>query len=910
MIEIVGWVGAIALIVVVLFLRAVLAMPFARTSARFVPAGPAAGLGPLFEAAARDLETLGFSGPRWVLASRADGEPVTLPLRAVFQNADGGLAWLGPPANARAPHRLFVHFNDRLRDGRLAISQPFDPYFEATQTDEIVARTAAEPGLVAQWGAHRRWVAGLGSEPVVADDAEILDQAGGLMERQRKALLARGELRALSDTVAVPRLGLGLRMVWRLLRMPKPPPDPRPVPAERLALLARVQDVIRHRAPPRRAQWLLFAASVVLFMGLGALLWDARFAVVILVVVLIHELGHFLAMRAFGYRNVHILALPLVGGVAMGVDATPGATRSAWMSLMGPLPGIVIGWVLLGLVLTGNAPEWSHDWIWPFTIAFLVDNYLNVLPIPPLDGAHVVEKLLPLRHARLQTAFLGIAAAVGIWFAISYGYYLLAALAAFQLVALPANWRTRKAEAELATDTTLPKQPQARMLGVLRHLERRLGPPRNATARINEAFQTLTRLDTVPMGVVSRVITGSVYLGLLVVPVTALFLFAGPLGGLAGPGEDRYAAIERERIATLESARALPLSELLASSSTEPLPVPADEHALAAADSKLGRPLPDEIRALYRIANGVPALDIQPVEAIETAAARLDRDVAPHFDNLLIDLGGDADSWAEIPLADARHWWHLGGLDEAPLFYLPDPDARLPGIRVVSYDFESPSAYASLREWLDQTWGARQQYEAEEAARGAREAQVRAALRDAPVSSLAESWSPPDLWMRWMIEESAWPTGADDATIAAAQTRLGVALPADLVELLRLHDGFPPVHLLPASNLARWHKRRAQVREGFAESHFNIETREYAVPAQGGVPIESLAEDDVQDCIVVTAFDRPEAARALWPRLLWCPTHTSGVWIDLSAHRRYESFRLWLFEQAAPALAMRQHLDG
>src|SRR4029079_2499165 len=126
------------------------------------------------------------------------------------------------------------------------------------------------------------------------------------------------------------------------------------------------------------------------FAGLGALVWNPRYAVILLVVIGIHELGHYLAMRAFGYRNVHMLALPLIGGVTIGQEANPSASKRAWMSLMGPLPGIVIGWLLMfATPALASVPElaaWVGD-AWPL---FLVINYLNLLPIPPLDGARVV----------------------------------------------------------------------------------------------------------------------------------------------------------------------------------------------------------------------------------------------------------------------------------------------------------------------------------------------------------------------------------------------------------------------------------------------------------------------------------------------------------------------------------------
>ena len=919
MIELVALFGALLLVFAVLLLRGLTAFPFPRLHAALVPAAPPAGTAELFEQAFAELAALGFVAPRWVLLRRADGGELTHPLRAVLQAPDGGLAWLAPPAAVRSPHRLYVHYSHRLDDGRLAVSQPFDLYFEATQFAELVARSGAEPGFAAQWNAHRAWLATLGAVPRPCGDADILDEAGAFAERQRQALLADGRLRRLSDELAVPKLRFAVALLLAWWRSPKAPADPRPAPAERLALLARLQETVRRRAPPRRTQWTLFAVSVALFVALGALFWGAGIALGILLVVLVHEFGHFAAMRAFGYRNVHVLALPLVGGVAMGEDVAPSATRRAWMSLMGPLPGIVIGWALLLPALLGLWPEALAAPLLTLATLFLLLNYLNVLPVPPLDGAHVLQALLPLRWVRLQTVLLASAALLGGLLAWHFDLKLLALLALLHLLGVPSAWRAQGVARRLARQPeALPAHRGARILHVLRAFERQLGPATQPQQRINQALAAVTQLELRPMGHAARLATGTVYFGLLAGPLLLLVL-GGVFGALLPDGgawsaesEAAAEAAYRERAEverTLQAqARSLPLPQLLQGGDAgATVPAPAAEAALAAAEARLGGALPDELRALYAQADGAPALALQPIDAVVPAARLLDDVFGAEGGPLFVPRPGDDAAFAEIPLRDARGWWHLGGYDQAPLFYLPRPDPRLPGQRVLRYDFEAPAGYATLRDWLEASWVEATLAERDERALAARLQAQREAWRDAPVGELLDTFPRPGLLARWLSDGPDWPDGASDAALAAAEARLALRLPPDYAELLRRHDGFPPLQLLPAAELARWREQRARFDDASVQLLFG--SGPVLTADDGGVTLAQLSEAMVAECVLVAALRLPEAAQRerLHPQLVWCPqADPAQRWIELHSRRAHADFRHWLIGRSAPlAVALR-----
>jgi hypothetical protein len=162
MLELLYLIGAIMLVVLVQTLRGILAMPFPRLRIAAIAEPPA----PVQEALATALAeaaALGFGAPVWLQHQRVDGQPALSPHWVALRHASlGSRLWLAPPVNAQCAHWPQAYFTDRLRDGRIALSQAFDPYFVETQHAGLVARVGGEPTLAAQWQTHQTWVLALG----------------------------------------------------------------------------------------------------------------------------------------------------------------------------------------------------------------------------------------------------------------------------------------------------------------------------------------------------------------------------------------------------------------------------------------------------------------------------------------------------------------------------------------------------------------------------------------------------------------------------------------------------------------------------------------------------------------------------------------------------------------------------
>ena len=688
MFDLIAIVAAIVFVLLVLQLRAMLAMHFPKQSVRLVPGdwSHLVAAEDVIAQATQEFTALGFTGPQWLSVNPQPIEAAHVRAMACYRHADDGtVAFLVPMFLAETPNRCIAYFVTRLQDGRSVVSQPSDPFFAITATPEEPAQLLAPAATADLLAAHRGFVAQHGMAAGDAcSDATVIDLAGRWMNTRRERLLARGDLVEDRDGIARPRLGFAIRALRAFWSRPKWPPNTDPIPPARLTQIAMSGARIRERAPTASMQWLLFIASNLLFMAVGGIVFGLQFALILLVVIAIHEAGHYLAMRVFGYRNVQMLALPLVGGVTVGHEAHPRATHRAWMSLMGPLPGIVIGWALLVAALAARDEGWMLHAAW----VFLAINYLNVVPVPPLDGGHIVQAMLPARWYGLRIGFLVVACLAGAAASFAFGLVGLAVIVLLQLGQVGSLLQNRRAIQHLLAQGGVPAdtlRPRKLRLA-FEALERVAGPTARAQARIAQAEDIVRSLDVVPMSVTSRVLTGGVYAALLAVPLAALVAFVGwglwsdddPLAR-AGARDAAYTALEQkaatmseaqlraelgdaleddasvaedlraqwvarqmsvELVRDVEASRQRAMEEL-AHADVEALvvrferpswwlrwffqvpdwPTPASDEALSEAERRIDDALPDELRDFYALHDGFPLLQLGAVAEIAPVSA-------------------------------------------------------------------------------------------------------------------------------------------------------------------------------------------------------------------------------------------------------------------------------------------------
>ncbi len=114
---------------------------------------------------------------------------------------------------------------------------------------------------------------------------------------------------------------------------------------------------------------------------------------VVFVSVLVHELGHALAFRAFGYPST--IQLMMFGGVTTpAIDAPLSWWKDVVSTLAGPLFGASLGFLCLW---ASGAFPWGETVYRALRIAFTANAgwaILNLLPILPMDGGRVSRALL------------------------------------------------------------------------------------------------------------------------------------------------------------------------------------------------------------------------------------------------------------------------------------------------------------------------------------------------------------------------------------------------------------------------------------------------------------------------------------------------------------------------------------
>lgn len=130
--------------------------------------------------------------------------------------------------------------------------------------------------------------------------------------------------------------------------------------------------------------------SLLIYAGLFYIIFDQNLAYIaaILLVIIIHELGHFSFMKLFGYSNVKIFIVPLLGAFTSGKKQQVSQWQLSLIILGGPVPGILIGSALF--LYNKDLQNETLDML---SKSFLIINLLNCLPFHPLDGGRLVETL-------------------------------------------------------------------------------------------------------------------------------------------------------------------------------------------------------------------------------------------------------------------------------------------------------------------------------------------------------------------------------------------------------------------------------------------------------------------------------------------------------------------------------------
>jgi stage IV sporulation protein FB len=188
----------------------------------------------------------------------------------------------------------------------------------------------------------------------------------------------------------------------------------------------------------RRSNWAKTILSLFLFVALFLVLFSENYSLIMMVtgILLIHELGHFIMMKKFGYKSVNMLFIPMFGAMVSGDKVKVSQRQKYWISMMGPLPGIILG--TIGFIYCINYNEFGI--LFELAILLIAINLINLAPIDPLDGGHVIEALFFPSNPQIKLYFtlvsslalISIGFFTGIYIIMIFGFFMSLKVRGFQ----------------------------------------------------------------------------------------------------------------------------------------------------------------------------------------------------------------------------------------------------------------------------------------------------------------------------------------------------------------------------------------------------------------------------------------------------------------------------------------------
>jgi len=136
------------------------------------------------------------------------------------------------------------------------------------------------------------------------------------------------------------------------------------------------------------AQLWTAGVSMVVSLFAYAVKWGFWFGLGLVLLILIHELGHAIVIRAKGLRAGAMVFIPFIGGAVTLKDQPRSVYVDAQIGLAGPILGTIAAFVALGLY------QWTGLGLYlGIAYAGFIINLLNLMPIGPLDGGRIAAAI-------------------------------------------------------------------------------------------------------------------------------------------------------------------------------------------------------------------------------------------------------------------------------------------------------------------------------------------------------------------------------------------------------------------------------------------------------------------------------------------------------------------------------------
>jgi Zn-dependent protease len=163
---------------------------------------------------------------------------------------------------------------------------------------------------------------------------------------------------------------------------------------------------------------------------------------IVFISIMLHELGHALTARAFGAKPT--ITLHGLGGLTLYEGGRMSRAATWLVSFAGPAVGLILGLLLLAATHRQTLGDEARHVVDSFLWVNIGWSIINLLPVVPFDGGHMMAAFLGPRHAlmtALISGFVGFAAAAaGLvflrspWIAVLFGSATIGAVRQVQQI--------------------------------------------------------------------------------------------------------------------------------------------------------------------------------------------------------------------------------------------------------------------------------------------------------------------------------------------------------------------------------------------------------------------------------------------------------------------------------------------
>ena len=181
---------------------------------------------------------------------------------------------------------------------------------------------------------------------------------------------------------------------------------------------------------------------------------DWVIAVGFVVLMLVHEMGHVLAMWYFRLSASPPIFIPFIGALINMREAPPNALVESIVGMGGPFLGTIGAFACFAAMTTVHDPQLHLELTWVAYLAFAL-NFFNLLPVPPLDGGRITAAISPWLWIG---GLIGLGALMVWQFSAKGGWFGLFVLVMVLFYALP---RIRMTLSRQGTNTPYYRVPRA-----------------------------------------------------------------------------------------------------------------------------------------------------------------------------------------------------------------------------------------------------------------------------------------------------------------------------------------------------------------------------------------------------------------------------------------------------------------